>query len=595
MRMPPARPAPAQCPTLGYHSRAAGSPNASRWVQVDLGRSEPITAVVVVPAVGPPGDDGPGYFFPPCFHIDFAQQPDLSDATRIAEIDSSTVTPGRPVVVLAGRHEARYVRITASRLAGRDGRYFFALGEVLVLAGNLNLAANRPVAAFDSIENAPVWGTRYLVDGQGMIGPPLSSSRSSSNGYHAAVSATPDTVKWAQVALEKPMPLDEVRLVPARPSDFADRSGFGFPVRFKVEASCDPDFRETTTLLDATGTDYPNPGDGIVVISAAGVTARYIRVTATKLWERTGDYVFALAELQVYALGRNQSAGKPVTALDSIERGLWSRKHLVDGHASQCGLWEWPLWAENELRWADWDTESRHLEAEWEPARAQAFAMLGRLAIAYLVLVVVLAGGLVWRYRRLRRREAERLREQIARDLHDEVGSNLGSILLLAQAGDGQDLPQIGRIARQTAEAMRDLVWLLENGPETTVDIITKLRECAAVLLMGTESSFIVAEGSAPEHVTPQFKRHLFLAFKEVLHNVVRHSGARKVAIRCYRDGPWLIIEVQDDGKGFDLTEATAGTGLRGLQQRARHLGGEAVIQTAPGMGTMVRLIVPVV
>ena len=104
-----------------------------------------------------------------------------------------------------------------------------------------------------------------------------------------------------QVDLGRRVPLDEVRLIPARPTDFPDTPGFGFPVRFRVELSRRPELRaRPTTLADHADADVANPGDDAVRHpGAGGQTARYVRVTATRLWKRTDDYVFALAELQV--------------------------------------------------------------------------------------------------------------------------------------------------------------------------------------------------------------------------------------------------------------------------------------------------------
>ncbi|OWK43009.1 discoidin domain-containing protein [Fimbriiglobus ruber] len=587
---PPPRPDPAICPNLGYHSKAAYAPNSPRWVQVDLGASRPIDSVLVMPAAGPPGESGPGYFFPPRFRVDLADRPDAADAFALAEVET---VGHQPVVVPAGGRSARYVRITATQLAKRGKLFFFAVGEVLALSGVRNLAAGCPATASGSIENAPVWGVRNVTDGQGIVGPPQGTERSVTNGYHATVSPTADVLKWVQVDLGSELQVDEVRLVPARPSDFADRSGFGFPVRFKVEAASDPAFTSSHVLLDATDADFPNPGDGLVVIPG-GVTARYVRVTATKLWERTGDYVFALAELQAYAGGRNAARGATVESLDSIEGGLWARAHLVDGYSSQYRLLEWPEWAAQEQQASAWEADSRAVNDAWEPARAAAYARLGWLAGGSAGLVGLLMLGLALRARVLRRREAERLRERIARDLHDEVGSNLGSILLLAQAGGAEDLPVIASTARQTADAMRDLVWLLERGPGTVADLIARLRDTAAGMLVGVDYTFDASAECLPERVPSEVKRQLFLAFKEILHNVVKHAAATAATIECRHVGRRFVLEVRDNGRGFDPAAPTGGTGVRGLRQRASALGGDLAIESAPGRGCVIRLSVPV-
>ena len=164
---------------------------------------------------------------------------------------------------------------------------------------------------------------------------------SPTNGYHSAIMPTADHVKWVQVDLGAAYDLEKVVLVSARPTDFPDAPGFGFPARFKVEASGAADFKTPKTLADHTREDFANPGDKPFVIEGAalsGVKTRYVRVTATRLWKRTNDFVFALAELQASSEGSNVAPRGEVTALDSIEAGRWSRKHLVDGFSSRAPL-----------------------------------------------------------------------------------------------------------------------------------------------------------------------------------------------------------------------------------------------------------------
>ncbi|MBI3824316.1 MAG: DUF1549 domain-containing protein [Planctomycetes bacterium] len=158
---------------------------------------------------------------------------------------------------------------------------------------------------------------------------------SPTNGYHSAIEKTPDATKWVQIDLGKQTEITAVRLLPARPTDFPDTPGFGFPLRYKITVSNDENFAKLETLVDHTQADAVNPEDEPISF-AAGKSARYVRVTATKLWKRTNDYVFALAEMQVYGKeDKNIALGAKVTALDSIEAGRWSTKHLVDDFTSR--------------------------------------------------------------------------------------------------------------------------------------------------------------------------------------------------------------------------------------------------------------------
>jgi hypothetical protein len=167
-------------------------------------------------------------------------------------------------------------------------------------------------------------------------GPP--GQPSPSNGYHSSIEPRADVTKWVQVDLGRSMAVDAVRLIPARPTDFPDTPGFGFPVRFQIALSDELDFSRAEVVVDNATKDFANPGDVPFVVHLRGKQARFVRVTASKLWPRSNDYVFALAELQVEGDGKNLALGQAVTALDSIEAGRWSRRYLVDNFDSRHSL-----------------------------------------------------------------------------------------------------------------------------------------------------------------------------------------------------------------------------------------------------------------
>ncbi len=155
-------------------------------------------------------------------------------------------------------------------------------------------------------------------------------------GYHSNIEPRQDVVKWVQVDLGKSTALERLIYVGCHDAFNNIGAGFGFPVRFKIEASNDEQFAAgVVTLADHTKADVANPG--VVpqtAIAPKGTSARYIRVTASKLAPRDKDFILALGELMVLApSGENLAAGKPVTSLDSIEAPpRWSRKNLVDGY-----------------------------------------------------------------------------------------------------------------------------------------------------------------------------------------------------------------------------------------------------------------------
>jgi mono/diheme cytochrome c family protein len=153
-------------------------------------------------------------------------------------------------------------------------------------------------------------------------------------GYHSQIAPSAGTTKWVQVDLGSTTKLEKIVLRPTHDEFNEIGAGFGFPVRFKVEVSDDPSFKMSVVVLDQTGKDYPNPGTGPVVAEAGGKSARYIRLTATKLVNRlASDYILAIAELEAWdADGKNRAAKAPVTALDSIEAPIrWRKSNLTDG------------------------------------------------------------------------------------------------------------------------------------------------------------------------------------------------------------------------------------------------------------------------
>jgi Protein of unknown function (DUF1553)/Protein of unknown function (DUF1549)/Planctomycete cytochrome C len=162
-----------------------------------------------------------------------------------------------------------------------------------------------------------------------------SNQISRTNGYHSSIHPQPEATAWIQIDLGKAMPIDEIILFPARPVDFPDTPGFGFPARFHVEISDDPNFARAERVATGERPLDQKPDDEPYLIRPSGRTARFVRVTATRLWKRLDDYVFALGELEVVSAGVNRARGARVTALDSIEAGLWSRSNLVDGFDSR--------------------------------------------------------------------------------------------------------------------------------------------------------------------------------------------------------------------------------------------------------------------
>lgn len=154
------------------------------------------------------------------------------------------------------------------------------------------------------------------------------------NGYHSQYGTDANDAKWVQVDLGKPVGFSSVTLYPARPYDWRrDEPGFGFPVRYRIEASDTADFASSRVISDRTSDDQPNPGAHPVNIAVGDQTARYVRVIATKLHNPADtNPLFALVEMEVLdSRGQNLAVRAPVQARDSVENGGWATALLTDG------------------------------------------------------------------------------------------------------------------------------------------------------------------------------------------------------------------------------------------------------------------------
>jgi signal transduction histidine kinase len=248
-----------------------------------------------------------------------------------------------------------------------------------------------------------------------------------------------------------------------------------------------------------------------------------------------------------------------------------------------------------------------------------------RWLVLVLVLAVVLAAALVWIHslhrqvieRTSRLREEIRVREQaehqralaqerarIARDLHDDLGSTLTEITMLATPparppvghGDGPDrLGMIAQRSRMLVHALDATVWAVDPGRDTLESLAHYLASYAEECLRGARVACRVQIPNAfpPRSVSGQVRHHLFLAVKEALNNAVRHSGASEVRFGLRVDGTSLAISIGDDGRGFNASAPAEGNGLHNLRDRLGDLGGRCRVESAPDRGTTVSLEIP--
>jgi len=200
------------------------------------------------------------------------------------------------------------------------------------------------------------------VEAQASITQP---DRTGSMGYHTEMSYTADVPKWVQVDLGASSELEEVIIYPCD-EVFGGHPGpgFGLPAKIEVQVASAPE-GEWSTVGTWRGADAGiRHGDRPIHFHLAdGTNARYVRVHVPVLWERTEDYCFALAELEVLSSGENIARGAAVAAKDSIEAGgRWGKELLVDGVSP---------WSPEMARLEELEGAWRALREELEPAASR--------------------------------------------------------------------------------------------------------------------------------------------------------------------------------------------------------------------------------
>ena len=232
--------------------------------------------------------------------------------------------------------------------------------------------------------------------------------------------------------------------------------------------------------------------------------------------------------------------------------------------------------------------------------------------ITLLVLLLTAITHLVYRYHTRRLIELERVRTRIATDLHDDIGASLSKIAILSDVA-GQELStmrdspvaapltQIADTSRDCVDAMSDIVWAVNPQRDHLSDLTHRMRRFAEDLLDAKDIDFTIRSSLEDKDVPlgADLRREVYLIFKECINNLVKHSDCTQAAIAFSINGPWLVVSVKDNGKGFEPTSngnssGMGGHGLASMRRRADALGGSLKIDSGHGRGTSVTLKVPI-
>ncbi|MGO4260283.1 ATP-binding protein [Lysobacter sp. TAB13] len=240
----------------------------------------------------------------------------------------------------------------------------------------------------------------------------------------------------------------------------------------------------------------------------------------------------------------------------------------------------------------------------WSSARAFAFQVAPSWWATWWARLIwlsalVAVGVVLYRLRVRQLLRLERQRNEIAMDLHDEMGSGLGSISVLANvaAREGYDEGERRQIAGEIASVaellgggLRSLVWTMRESRAGLADLAAQLAQHAGRLLPGPAPELRMRwpEEFPPGTVRPQVRRHVLMIALEALHNAARHAHAAQVVVELSAQAAGWRLRIDDDGVGFDPEHPARRSGLDTMRQRARAIGARLELDSAPGAGTRI-------
>jgi signal transduction histidine kinase len=219
--------------------------------------------------------------------------------------------------------------------------------------------------------------------------------------------------------------------------------------------------------------------------------------------------------------------------------------------------------------------------------------------IGGLALMLILSFFVYNNFRTANKLKLQNIRNRIASDLHDDVGSTLNSISVYSEVAKQKspavvhELEQIGDASRKIIEVMSDIVWTINPKNDTFESIILRMSTLTYNLLKAKniEHVFQADESLNETKLSLESRRSFYLIFKEALNNLVKYSNANRASITLTSENGLIKLSVRDNGVGFDVARTSKGNGLLNMKDRAEEMNAQLKIESEKGNGTNVELI----
>lgn len=225
----------------------------------------------------------------------------------------------------------------------------------------------------------------------------------------------------------------------------------------------------------------------------------------------------------------------------------------------------------------------------------------------FILLSIAAIFTLLYTFYRYRIRQLNRIQEvrnRIASDLHDEIGSSLTHVNILSEIGKKTTTPdkqpqqlftRISEEVQTSSEALDDIIWSVSSRADTADDLISRMRRYASEIFDTKGISFALHEEvvDATQTLSLELRRDFYLIYKELLRNILRHADATQVDIKIIGEDQLLWLVIRDNGKGFDQNAPSDRQGLQSIKGRVAKWKGQISIDSSLMNGTVIRVGLP--
>lgn len=218
----------------------------------------------------------------------------------------------------------------------------------------------------------------------------------------------------------------------------------------------------------------------------------------------------------------------------------------------------------------------------------------------YLLCIVTILSILyaLYRYRISQLLKVQKIRNSIAGDLHDDIGSTLSSISIMSELAKTKSpeslflLDSIGENAALIQENMSDIVWAINPKNDRFENVLQRMNQFAAEILeaKNIDLSFVNDDGLSSVKLAMAQRKNLYLFFKEAINNAAKHSNAKKVSVYIFQQNNYIEMTITDNGKGFGSSQQFKGNGMETLKKRAAEMGGIVSIVSCINEGVTIAL-----